>query len=198
MRRRLLTILIFLLAGAVVNVAVAWGVTRWSVLFSGGQASTESIYAPSAWRLDNVPERWPDKPTLEATYRSRWFLFTTQNSRLDDTKHFGVSLHELRSGVPTKSLACYQLGDNESGTWTFSWRHAWGGGYRLPLRPIWPGFAVNTLLYAAILWLIIPGPFALRRLLRLRRGLCPKCAYPMGGSAMCTECGKSLPNRVGA
>ena len=64
------------------------------------------------------------------------------------------------------------------------------------LHPLWPGFAVNTLFYAAILWFLIRGPFALRRSLRLRRGLCPKCAYPMGESAVCTECGKTLPSRT--
>jgi len=68
----------------------------------------------------------------------------------------------------------------------------------LLMRPIWPGFAVNTLLYAALLWLLIPGPFALRRFLRLRRGLCPKCAYPMGESAVCSECGEELPSRPAA
>ncbi len=64
----------------------------------------------------------------------------------------------------------------------------------IPLGVIWPGFALNTLFYAAILWALIPGPFALRRYLRLRRGLCPKCAYPMGESAVCTECGRPLPS----
>ncbi len=67
------------------------------------------------------------------------------------------------------------------------------GEGRLPIRPVWPGFAINAIFYAAILWLLIPGPFALRRLLRVRRGLCPKCAYPMGESSVCTECGKALP-----
>ncbi len=65
-----------------------------------------------------------------------------------------------------------------------------------PLAPLWPGFAINTLFYAAILWLLIPGPFALRRFLRVRRGLCPKCAYPMGESAVCTECGGALVKKV--
>ncbi len=41
----------------------------------------------------------------------------------------------------------------------------------LPLGMIWPGFAVNTLFFAAILWLLIPGPFVLRRFIRRRRGL---------------------------
>ena len=66
----------------------------------------------------------------------------------------------------------------------------------LPLRPIWAPFTINTLFYAAILWLIIPGPFVLRRFLRLRRGLCPMCAYPMGESAVCSECGQELLKRA--
>ena len=64
--------------------------------------------------------------------------------------------------------------------------------------PIWPGFAVNTLFYAGLLWLLILGPFALRRLIRRRRGLCPKCAYPIGESFVCSECGCELPQRVRA
>ncbi len=66
----------------------------------------------------------------------------------------------------------------------------------LPLRPVWPGFALNTLLYATLLWLLIPGPFALRRFLRVKRGLCPKCTYPMGESSVCTECGCELRART--
>ncbi len=77
---------------------------------------------------------------------------------------------------------------------------SWVGFYfaelAIPLRPIWPGFALNTIFYATIVWVLIPGPFTLRRFLRLRRGRCPKCAYPMGESVTCTECGKPLPSRV--
>ena len=68
----------------------------------------------------------------------------------------------------------------------------------LPFGLIWPGFGINTLFYSIMLWLLIPGPFVLRRLIRRRRGLCPKCAYPMGESAVCSECGKELPQRVRA
>ncbi len=57
------------------------------------------------------------------------------------------------------------------------------------------GLSTNTLFYAAILWLLIGGLFALRRFLRVRRGLCPKCAYPMGESSVCTECGGLLSFR---
>ena len=47
----------------------------------------------------------------------------------------------------------------------------------LPLGIGWPGFAANTAFYAAILWLLIPGSFVLRRVIRVKRGLCPKCGY---------------------
>jgi hypothetical protein len=48
---------------------------------------------------------------------------------------------------------------------------------------------VNTLFYAALLWLLFFAPFTLRRHLRARRGLCQACAYPVGEAAVCSECG---------
>ena len=65
-------------------------------------------------------------------------------------------------------------------------------------RPIWPGFAINTVLYATVLWLLIPGPFVLRRFIRVKRGHCVKCGYPMGEADVCSECGKALPVRARA
>ncbi len=61
--------------------------------------------------------------------------------------------------------------------------------------PLWLGFALHAAFYAAILWLLILGPFILRRFVRVKRGLCPACAYPMGGSTICTECGRELSAR---
>ncbi len=66
----------------------------------------------------------------------------------------------------------------------------------LPLRIIWPGFAINTFFYAGVLWMVVFVPGAIRRTRRLARGRCPRCAYPMGSSALCTECGGSLTRRV--
>ena len=68
------------------------------------------------------------------------------------------------------------------------------GGRYLPLRPLWPGFAVNTVFYAVILWGLFAGPFVVRRWRRIRRGLCPKCAYDLrgtrgGAATACPECG---------
>ena len=69
----------------------------------------------------------------------------------------------------------------------------------LPLRPLWPGFAINTVFYAFVLWLLFAAPFALRRRRRIRRDLCPKCAYDLRGStdaALCPECGAAVTSQL--
>ncbi len=62
----------------------------------------------------------------------------------------------------------------------------------LPLRPIWPGFAINTVFYAAILWLLFAAFGRIRRWRRIKRGLCAGCGYPVGSNERCTECGKPV------
>ena len=52
----------------------------------------------------------------------------------------------------------------------------------LPWHPIWPGFAINTIFYAAIVWMLFAAPFQFRRRRRIKRGLCPACAYPVGAA----------------
>ena len=61
----------------------------------------------------------------------------------------------------------------------------------MPLGIIPFGFTINTIFYASLLWLLIPGPFALRRFIRHKRGLCLKCAYDLRGAEYeaCPECG---------
>jgi hypothetical protein len=69
----------------------------------------------------------------------------------------------------------------------------------LPLRPDWESSAINTLFYAGILWagwLLFAAPFALRRRRRIKRGLCPACAYPVGDSEVCTECGAPVMRKA--
>ena len=65
----------------------------------------------------------------------------------------------------------------------------------LPCRPIVMGFAVNTLFYATILWLLLATLHprgVVRRRIRARRGQCPACGYPIGTSNVCTECGRAV------
>lgn len=74
-----------------------------------------------------------------------------------------------------------------------------GGGPRdepwraLPLYPLWPGFAINSLVFGCALGLVFAWGSALRRKRRRRRGLCEQCGYDLRGRGdahdRCPECG---------
>ena len=69
-----------------------------------------------------------------------------------------------------------------------------GGGRALPGRLIPFGFAINTVIYAALLWSLLLGPFVLRRYHRAKYGRCLKCGYDLRGTdhEVCPECGTAL------
>ncbi len=62
----------------------------------------------------------------------------------------------------------------------------------LPCQPIWPGFVLNTFFYVVILWLLFAVPGVVRRRIRIKRGQCAACGYPVGVSSVCTECGVAV------
>jgi hypothetical protein len=81
-----------------------------------------------------------------------------------------------------------------------------GSGLAIPLHPIWPGFAIDTALYGAGLWVLWLMSGAGRRFVRRRRGLCVGCGYDLRGHAgwkpapqgraACPECGAiTVPSR---
>lgn len=68
------------------------------------------------------------------------------------------------------------------------------GGQGYPLRPIWPGAALNTAFYAAILFALWRALIARRCHRRRRRNLCVHCRYSLAGitSTACPECGAAI------
>ena len=229
MRRRIILILMFVLAGAVVNVAVAWGIAlgvnpygrplanefhalNRTTLFKVAQITAFGTMSYSC-RRNPGPRGGRDFPTMHDAlprWASRHQIYSAAGNTIIGSGWplpvFSASIHSVGHG----SFDYEVFGGIETPLEPF----AYGGiklpkGRRLPpglglpgsamprvvpLRPIWLGFAVNTIFYAALLWVLIPGPFALRRLIRIRRGLCPACAYPRGQLEMCSECGEVLPS----
>ncbi len=200
MKRRLLIVAVFLLAGAVVNVAVAWGCSLFVPLNYGvrtmGPIEIVPVDEPvwhlkvntqlGALRIDSYAamNKWVVTPERSIPKWSRAFQPPT---KADFDLPF---IREQALGLPLLSL---HYRDYDSTRYI-------GAILVEPRRspsilcvvPIWTGFTANTIFYAAVLWLLICGPFALRRLIRVKRGLCPACAYPRGESDVCSECGKEL------
>lgn len=178
MKRRLANVALFLLLGAIVNVVVAWG--------------------------DNVRDSAIDHARYQARSNPT-FLRNLSNTEL--AEELIRELEIKRSGFPCDSMtynpwAAWLAYDGERGS-----QITWQGGILVPqgswssttfavhlsLSPIWPGFAINTVLYAATLWVMLAARGRVRRWRRIKRGWCPACAYPVGESATCTECGKAIP-----
>ncbi|MHC4786375.1 MAG: hypothetical protein ACYTE6_10465 [Planctomycetota bacterium] len=191
MRRRLLIIAIFLLAGAVVNVGVAWcglldPFSRWP------QISRTRLEPDQAQELHRrlVPRDSPlFGPEVELTGRRTQSVLATKISIRPATTIF-------RSSDGTIGTYFYQpFRFVDVGLPLRCVRH-----FRGTYSALWPGFAFNTVFYAAILWLLIPGPFALRRLVRRRRGLCPACGYDLKHAEheSCPECGGGLKKPAAA
>ncbi len=214
MRRRLLTVAIFLLAGAVVNVGVAWGCAAWMEVGGGGYDDAYIAPVDRYWGVE-WSERWGFSRVMSwsspAAGDSR--LYASSRPRLPTWA--GIQMPDASINP---SIETWQISD------AFGWpylamaarfsaelsgdppqivKSALDGilltafdpvtedGRGLPLRPIWPGFAFDTIFYAAFFWLVICGPLALRRELRVRRGLCPACGYDLrhGEHEACPECG---------
>ncbi len=71
-------------------------------------------------------------------------------------------------------------------------------GTEVPVRPIWTGFAINSLLYATAVCLLAMIPPRIRRHLRRRAGRCPNCNYDLRATTTgaCPECGAAIPPRA--
>jgi hypothetical protein len=249
MKRRLFKLVVFLLLGAIVNVAVAWGCVMWlqppvagannKVAWRQhqGQAPAEGwlLQRRETWGItrfigtgqrpkysypldQNVPgfyPAWSDMPRLlkerDADLdRDR----RRQNQGMTVEGLAATTFMEDAAGWPMRALRSRWAMESQSAPnapgWSF-WHdsialNAVGPAAAvgipldnqraLPLRPIPLGFVINMLFYAAIFWLVFGGPFDLRRHYRRRRNLCLHCAYPIGTSEVCTECGKSLKSAL--
>ena len=230
MRRWFITIAIFLVAGAAVNVAVAAGCALWSPITHREKTLYPADAPPDV--KSRVPEDWLNPPgagfpTTQLSYSRRAgfgiriIRFSSMPYGPGTTIGPGRLLHVERAGWPFLSLGChgYPHGERTLPHGTSPYPQDWRGGLPapgilrpqieridplgisiysrpLPSRPIWIAFIANTFAYATLLGLASTGPFALRRHLRRRHGLCPICTYPMSESAVCTECGKPLPQHA--
>lgn len=172
MGRRLVILAVFLLAGAVVNVAVAWGCAMLPrpYHFSVADPGQDSVAKGFGRQVLSGPKHVGRMQRYERSVG--WPMFMLREFRWEP------------------NIMPLPRPDNvEAPDSTVTVRIA---GVRF--TPIWLGFAVNTLFYAAVLWLPVLGLHALRRAIRRTRGLCPKCAYPIGESSVCTECGSPVPH----
>jgi hypothetical protein len=226
MKKWLLIIALCGLAGAALNYPVAWLFAmqprRQQTLMTGGDTPPVMdlrTRLPPPWTgaaVDASPSSSNAAVVLATgTRRSFWVMSTVvrqTNDGRDSSIATGVRLTRDEAGWPCPALrslsASLTLSNRRgqmipvtisTGTWIAPRLPAWTGlstAYPLPLQPVWPGFAVNGMLYTAIIVAPLAATSALLRRRSRRRGLCPRCAYNLAGlppNSPCPECGRAPP-----
>lgn len=215
MKRIVRLIIVFAALGVIVNIAVAWACGVWSdydvTTWRHGSWSQSRLpnlerTPMAAWTVRGfgvqnahiVPLALfeaPDHEPIEDVLND-WGLFTDLETL--DTMANGQYLDFFSQGWPMHSLWCEYV-ENELQTHGGVWINGefLSGTYYMAehfiaFRPIWRGFIVNSLLYGAVMFLLFWPLTRARRWRRRRRGLCVRCAYPIGASDVCTECGAAI------
>ena len=231
MKRRVDFILLLLVAGAIVNVAVAWGcVAKGALEFGllrGNCSYTENPEYAGLTITFTSNRNWQARRQMSHYYMigivratgvtydefkmsvPGWSMFARGEPLLIlaseyDSQNLSATFDEHACGWPLMAVRGYRLATQQTsvpiGQALPPARDVLKYGLlevnrdNLPFFPIWPGFAINTVFYAAVVWMLCAVPFGLRRRRRIKRGLCPKCAYPRGAGTndVCTECGAAV------
>ena len=229
MKRRLTKLVVFLLLGAVVNVAVAWGLA-WKLDVSRGHTTRKSLIdaevgketpyhlwgvyrleRPGAMRVFSYhmtastgSSDGRDPGSLLPSWNQDYFLEIQRDewnklARMQDGRGWpmlalwGQAVADSMSSQPFCEVeyailltyyidpSLYFFGPSPFLSVYREVSILWQVRF-LPLHPIWRGFAINTVFYAALLWIVTLGPGTAR---------CINCGYDLRGefSAGCPECG---------
>lgn len=153
-----------------------------------------------------LPAKWPQSPDYAVAETRKWALLESISSIDLDTNPSEVwrrGMYSLHAGWPLRCWAGTRVVSRETSGAVDTDRvfgcislprpvEARVGFKYLPVgvKPI--AFMTNLALYCGLfggLWIF---PRWTRGRLRARRGLCPTCAYPVGVSPVCTECGRAV------
>lgn len=209
--RRLASVALFLILGAIADIPIAWSIALWT-----STGPLNSVQPPSRSLEKGEPFEWPfPAPTawgapIAVAWSEGFGIDWQAASKLPPGSPDAQTVFGFRAGWPFRTMMCYEQRVQDSGGALFSKPSLTGGivlpgrlnsamwrvddnHRRLPLMPVWPGFLWGALLNALAFWFLlalIPRAVRFTRSsARVRRNACAACGYPRGASPQCAECG---------
>jgi hypothetical protein len=217
MKRRLLTLAGLLVAGATISLAFAIGCAMIAAVDASPTRTFRDLSIPGTTEI------------AEASTAFGATRFVVRGTKAQSAGTLPAS-SRLPALLGTKPVAAAYLAEDLRGipyrclTWLYDSRSHGDGpqdAFALtPFRPdpaanVWidpftvraipltvlpAGLALNTLFWAAVLWIALSARRIVARLrssLRSRRGLCPRCAHSLSGTPACPECGLGMSDAAG-
>ncbi len=184
------------LVGLVLTIGVAWGIAAF-LPFSQAFGLTPETSFPRAWQpAGDVAARGF---VVRRLGRTNWQIYSS--GQLPDGWVTNVS----QRGFPVPALESVAIYDGRvrkltsnpvmhgipiPGDWPKHWMIE-NECYtpHLPLRPVWYGLAIDTVVWGAAAFMVARVVGGVRAFGRQRRGRCRVCAYELGGLGMCPGCG---------
>lgn len=204
MKRWTIRVVVFLLLGVITTIAVAWACAAWLSIDQGVPGRFTSVEVrDELWETLYVQKRFGH--TRTNFIRGSEHYDATTGQLIGSSGPPDAIWQETSAGWPWRALRCEReaitivvpgrfghIRNTSAQTrhgialvgGTIEWRV-------LPYEPVWPALIGNVLVHSAAWCAIIIGLFALRKVIRTRRGLCPQCAYDLRRdlSRGCPECG---------
>jgi hypothetical protein len=212
MVKRTIIVAFLFLAGSVMNLLVAWGCVVFAEYHSIYRPNPAGV-TPAHWLWEPDAPGWPPAAT-EFVFKGIGYQWQSAQGAAQDQPSEADSAYQGRiSGGwplysfhadnwsepnwknnphPSPLFRCrwFDFYTLKTGLrWTSTPRYSFGEMVKFPVDPFWAGFIGNSAVYAALCY----SPFLARRAIRRKRGQCIRCAYPLGGSTICPECGPRRP-----
>jgi hypothetical protein len=201
-------IVLTLALSVVAAVGIAWGFAAW-------EQRKEGVYRDphrsGIWARESLVNH-TDNPVASLVH-----LFVRAPMARHDYSKLGTSLTEFDAGTfsPSESrgwtfgwpVRCLRFSEEgpspylrskfepvRTSTWINGWRlePAAGTTVILPIRPLWPGMAVQLAIWGSILGWLLLGRRLWMNVVRKKRGQCGACGYDLrslGPGVACPECG---------
>lgn len=212
MTRRILLLAAFLLVGALAQAIVAQACGA-----SGDVGDAIRVGAPASpaevrWLRSRVDRHgWlealdPDQTQWKVREYGRFGVrqIEVSASVLTPDRLKTVAATEQRNGFPFRSMGWSQEywmeagavapADSDGGAVIRHWHRdaslPWSTRRITLVSQVFAvPFALNSVLYALVLWIATVGRTLARRRWRTHRGRCHACAHPLAGASRCPECG---------
>lgn len=205
---------LLLLAGLLVNLALAWACAAWVAPVGETSIARLTPVAEGVCEGESRLDRFGRSLIFRARTREWKYM---PNGVLEYAMwDFDSYVHsEIQAGWPWRAWSCRRPGYMEMWAFTggpmsvmpgpnpivggielppFTTPIAPRAWRALPYQPLWLGAVGNTIFFAGLIWLGVATPRMLRRMHRHRLGRCITCGYDLRGMdhAVCPECGSDV------